>query len=180
MLASKSLYNTNSIIKVTLTGVVTVSCILFNGCSPEAYAAGAVLFRYWQVQAQKEREEKIHLARQQKSVLVSRQPEIVRTVVAQAEDQKTIEEANQAYRNLEWHRSALLLKEAINRGKLSRSDLCKAYILLGAIAYQQGRVNEAESYFIKASEIDNRFTPSAELYPPSLIKFYRDIQKSKK
>ena len=179
MSASKNIHNTKCILRITLTGILTVSCVLFNGCSPEAFAVGALAFRYWEVQVQKEREEKIRLARQQESIPIARQPEIVHAYIQQPDDRSTVQKANQAYRNLKWDESASLLKGAINRGELSRSDQCEAYILLGAIAYQQGQVNEAESYFTRALELDNKTVPSAELYPPQLIAFFKSVAKRK-
>jgi len=179
MLASNSLHNKDRILWFTLAGTVTVISTLFTGCSPAGFAASAILFRYWEGQVQKEKAEKIRLARQQESVPVPRKPETVRTFVPLAEDKKTVEKANQAYRDLNWDESTRLLNEALNRGELSRADEGEAYILLGSIAYQQGQVSEAESYFKKTLEIDNSVTPSAELYPPPLIEFYKSVGKRK-
>ena len=165
-----SLYKTY---RLKLVGLITlVSTFLFNGCSPAGFAAGAVLIHYLDEQA-KTKNSKIYPSRPQESTVISQKPETARTFVQQPENQKTVEKATQAYKDLKWDESARLLNEAINKGELSRSDQSEAYILLGAMAYQQGQLKEAESYFEKSSEIDSSVKPSAELYPPPLIEFYK-------
>lgn len=171
-----NLLNKKCIYRLQLAGLIFV-CTLFGGCAPIGFAAGAFLIKYLNEQARIPNST-TYSARQQEPIRITQQPQTAQTVIPQSEDRKTIEKANKAYRNLEWNESSHLLKEAIGRGELSRSDQSQAYILLGAMAYQQGQVREAESCFKKSSEIDGSAIPSAELYPPLLIEFYKSVNRN--
>jgi tetratricopeptide (TPR) repeat protein len=147
-----------------------------SGCSPAGFAVSAVLIKCYLNEQAKNNRPTIYQPRQQ-PVIISQQPETIRPI-PQFEDRKTVEKANQAYRSLEWNESARLLTEAISRGELSNSDQGEAYILLGAMAYQQGQTKQAGEYFKQAAKLDSNIQPSSELFPPQVVKFYNSICKS--
>lgn len=86
-------------------------------------------------------------------------------------------EAVQAYKEMQWDKAALLLNKAIDAERLSRSELCRAYILLGGMVYQNGSLSEAKQYFARAYRHDPAITPSLDIFPPQVLKFYKSVRK---
>lgn len=85
--------------------------------------------------------------------------------------------ALQAYRQMRWTEAARALNDAIEGNELSRSELCRAYTLLGAMEYQMGHTQTAWTYFAKAYQRDPEAMPSSELFPPQVIEFYNAVRK---
>lgn len=84
-------------------------------------------------------------------------------------------EGAQAYRELRWEDAVRILGRAINAGNCTESELGQAHILLGAIAYQQGDAEAARRHFVQARRHDPQLQPSAQLFPPQIIGFYKDV-----
>lgn len=91
----------------------------------------------------------------------------------------SLTEAVQAYREIEWDKAAMLLNKAIYSRKLSNSELCSTYILLGAMAYQNGSLSKAERYFARAYRHDKEITLSSETFPPQVVAFYESVNKTR-
>jgi cobalamin biosynthesis protein CobD/CbiB len=74
---------------------------------------------------------------------------------------------------MRWEEAVGILHKAMGTGTCTDSDLNKAHILLGAMAYQQGDIEAARRHFGEAHRRDPQTVPSPELFPPPLIDFYR-------
>jgi hypothetical protein len=87
-------------------------------------------------------------------------------------------EALKQYRILEWDRAGTLLKKSLEDGRLSTSEKFNACVLLGAMAYQLGQIDQAGTYFTKAHLLDPSATPSSELFPPQVVEFYKSVNRN--
>jgi TolA-binding protein len=85
--------------------------------------------------------------------------------------------ALQAYKQMRWKEASRVLSDAIERNSLSDLELSPAYMLLGAMEYQMGRIQTARTYFAKAYQHDPEAVPSSELFPPQVIEFYSSVRK---
>jgi len=161
--------------QVVIITIITGVCTMSGGCHPAAFAASAFLLRYWEDQVQHEDAKKKWLAKQHEAKSFAQKPKINYGFFQQSEE--TLDHAIEAYKSLRWDKSTSLLKDALSKGKLTSSQENRACVLLGAISYQTGQINEAKKYFIKASRAKQRLLPSEELFPPSMIEFYREVRR---
>jgi hypothetical protein len=108
-----------------------------------------------------------------------RRPEVKsdKTASTQAPQPHTIVTAWKAYLDVQWDKAGKSLIIKLRRGEVAQSDQWTAYILLGAMAYQEGRSDDALKYFTKASRQNSGKRPSTELFPPPMIEFYESIRK---
>ena len=98
----------------------------------------------------------------------------------QAEHVSPVTEALHAYREMRWDQAGRILNNAIGMKGLSKSELSRAYIILGAMEYQTGRAEAAQEHFVKAHQHDSTSVPSSELFPPQMIEFYITVNRRKK
>jgi Flp pilus assembly protein TadD len=74
---------------------------------------------------------------------------------------------------MRWENAAQILQEAMAAGTCRDTELGKAHLLLGAMAYQQGDVEAARRHFGQAHRCDPQIQPAPLLFPPQVIEFYR-------
>jgi hypothetical protein len=107
--------------------------------------------------------------------------EFAKNVVKQkpaANEPSAIAEALEQYRILEWDRADNLLTNSLEKGLLSTSEESNACVLLGAMAYQLGQIDQANTYFTKAHLLDPSAAPSSELFPPQVVEFYKSVGRN--
>jgi len=95
-----------------------------------------------------------------------------------AAEPSAITEALEQYRILEWDRAGNLLRKSLEKGLLSTSEKFNAYVLLGAMAYQLGQIDQAGTYFTKAHVLNPSAMPSSELFPPQVVEFYKSVNRN--
>ena len=83
----------------------------------------------------------------------------------------------QAYRELHWDQAARLLQAAVGQTGLSSSERWAFWMLRGAIAYQEGDTNAAAGHFAQACRHDGNLLPSAKLFPPPMLEFYKNVRR---
>jgi len=89
--------------------------------------------------------------------------------------EEDIETALKAYKKLNWEDAEKILKATIKIKENIPGQKATAYVLLGAMAYQLGNVEEAKQYFTKASRMYSMDMPFKTLFPPALVRFYENI-----
>jgi tetratricopeptide (TPR) repeat protein len=107
--------------------------------------------------------------------------EVAKDVVKQKQavaEPSALAEALEQYRIIEWDRAGNLLRKSLEKGLLSTSEKFNACVLLGAMAYQLGQIDQADTYFTKAHVMDPSATPSSELFPPQVIEFYKYVNRT--
>jgi hypothetical protein len=80
-----------------------------------------------------------------------------------------------AYREMRWDDATRILKDVIAAGTYTDSELSTAHVLLGAMEYQQGAPQTARTHFVKAYRYDRQTQLSPEVFPPQLVEFYRTV-----
>jgi len=107
--------------------------------------------------------------------------EVAKDVVKQKQavaEPSALAEALEQYRIIEWDRAGNLLRKSLEKGLLSTSEKFNACVLLGAMAYQLGQIDQADTYFKKAHLLDPSATPSSELFPPQVVEFYKSVNRN--
>jgi len=192
-----SLHSNRSFCSIVLWIVVSASCIICSGCHPAAFVAGAFLLDYLddQVQnnnrlidqqARKSPPKIVHFDRKQysqpvpdkpktTSSPVPDRPKTTRSPVQQVTGSQIITKAIRSYDSLDWNEAERLFYQALEKNDISNFQKWKLWVFLGAIAYQQGNLSEAQSCFINAARQDSGKIPSSELFPPQMIKFYKSV-----
>ena len=84
-------------------------------------------------------------------------------------------EGTRAYQELRWDDAVRVLGRAITNGTCTEPELSQAYVLLGAIAYQQGDAETARRHFREAHRHDPELAPSPQVFPPPLVEFYKTV-----
>ena len=182
----RSLYFNRSFCSIVLWVAVSASCIIYSGCHPAAFVAGAFVLDYLDDQVQKNNRridqqarnsspKIVHFDRQQYSQPVPDKPGTTRRPVQQLTGSQIIAKAIRTYESLDWNEAERLFYQALEKNDISSSLKWKLWVFLGAIAYQGGNLNEAQRCFINATRQDSEKIPSSELFPPQMIKFYKSV-----
>jgi hypothetical protein len=116
-------------------------------------------------------------ARQKPDIPVPPSPRIEPVVKHSPPEETEITRAVNAYCTLQWEKTTHILRQALARNRLSGEEKWTTYILLGAMAYQRGFLAEAEQYFQQARSANTGQIPSAELFPPPLVEFYKTLKE---
>ncbi len=183
-----------------LCGVVVVATVPFaSGCSPELYAATAIVvplvYRHLNQGGPETTRDtartrvdrpRIHTTPVRASMVHTangaQQPQTPgssvhqdRSASRQSATPSLVARGAWAYREMRWDDSVRILNEAIATGACSDSELSTAHILLGAIEYQQGNPQEARTHFVTAYRQDRWMQLSPEVFPPQLVDFYKTV-----
>lgn len=181
-----SLYFNRSFCCIVLWVAVSASCIIYSGCHPAAFVAGAFLLDYLDDQVQKNNRlidqqtrnsppKIVHFDRQQYSQPVPDKHRTTRSPVQQPTGSQVIAKAIRSYESLDWNEAKRLFYQALENNDISSSLKWKLWVFLGAIAYQEGNLNEAQKCFINVARQDSGKIPSSELFPPQMIEFYKSV-----
>lgn len=115
-------------------------------------------------------------ARPKPDIPISPSPQIEPAVKSLPPKEPALSKAKEAYVALQWEKTAVVLQEALAQNQLSGEEKWMAYILLGAMAYQRGFLEKAEQYFQQARTVNTGVIPSADLFPPPLVEFYKTLK----
>ena len=108
---------------IVLWVVVSASCIIYSGCHPAAFVAGAFLLDYLDDQVQKNNRlidqqarksppKIVHFDRKQYSQPVPDKPQITRRPVQQPTGSQIIAKAIRSYESLDWNEAERLFYQA--------------------------------------------------------------------
>lgn len=151
-------------------------CISLSGCTPALLAGAVIALNY--VSKEEEQNRRSIAAERKRNASVSRTQATHKP--SESKDQKTPEriiwESEIAYGTFQWDKARRLLKELLEREKLSKSLRCEALIILGAMEYQHGNTNQARNYFLKARKQSRTNEPSREMFPPQMLTFYKSVR----
>jgi len=156
--------------------LIIAICISSSGCDPALMAGALIALNYVStIEEQKQRPEPTQRNDIVPTVQVHQPPKAPEPV-KQKTPESLIMEARMAYAAFQWDKAQRLFKDILRKRTLARSLRWEALTFLGAMEYQQGNTNEAKEYFLRARKENRTLSPSGELFPPHMIRFYKSAR----